>query len=91
MTKPRIRVQATSRQMLTVVPFRQPEPDEDILMALGQFEDRARDGQLVAIAIAGVNRDGAASTAYVKGPELFALMGVVQHLMRRVASEMELK
>ena len=91
MTKPRIRVPATSRQMLTVVPFRQPEPDGEIMSVLARFEERARDGQLVSIAIAGVNRDGAASTAYVKGPELFALMGVVQHLMRRVSSEVEIK
>ena len=91
MTKPRIRVHAASRAMLTVVPFKKPEADPDITRAIGQFEERAADGSLVSVAIVGVNRDGSVSSAYVVGPQLFALMGAVHHLQRRVSSELETK
>jgi hypothetical protein len=84
--KPRVRVKATSRPHLVVVEFPQPEPDSEILRVLDQFEEAAQAGRIVSIAVAGVTRDGAMSTAYVQGTQLITLMGATHHLLRRVSS-----
>jgi hypothetical protein len=85
-TKPRVRVKARSRPHLVVVEYPKPEADADIMHVLEQFDESARSGRLVGIAVAGINRDGSMSTAYVQGPTLLSLMGATHHLLRRVSS-----
>lgn len=58
------------------------------LLSMGMApRERARAGEMRCMAIAGVCRDGAAMTSYVGTDDLFALMGAVHHLLRRVSSE----
>lgn len=89
--KPRIRVKAPTRAVLTVVPFSKAESDPDILKAIASFHDLAANGNLVGIAIAAVNRDGAISTAYAygRGGSLITLAGAVNVVERRVLQAFE--
>lgn len=86
MSKPRFRVKCGRRPCLTVVPFSPPEPeiDENLISVIEQMTAKIESGGLVSLAVAGVSRDGAVSTAYVLGNERFALMGGIQHLMARI-------
>lgn len=89
MMKPRVRVKAASRALLTVVPFPEPVTDPDIVKALGSFRALADEGRLVSIAIAAVNRNGDISTAYAygRGGSLITMAGAVAVVERRILLE----
>lgn len=87
MIKPRIKVQARSRPLLTVVPMPTPEPDVEVLRVLEQFGELAQSGDMDAIAVVGVRRGGSVVSAYVLGGQTFTLMGATHQLLRRVSSE----
>lgn len=73
---------------LTVVPIER-EPDSEIVRCIKQFEDMARQGEVVSVAVVVVRRDGDPASAYVLGPDAFKLMGATYQLLRRVSSNVD--
>lgn len=81
--KPHIRLKPTRPR---VVPISFPV-DDDVVRVLSQFMERASDGHLDGVAVAGVNRDGSVSTAYVVPRNMFTLLGAIENIRRRVGNE----
>ena len=83
MERQRVKVKATSRPMLTVVPMDRPV-DAEIVSSIECIAKMAADGRLCSVAIAGVHRDGAVTTIYVTGGRTPELMGAIQVVTHRV-------
>lgn len=82
--KPRYRVQAVTRPMLTVVQFPKPQSHADVHSLLNQFVTLAKDGTIDGLAVSATSRDGAVHTAYHVGSDIFRLIGVTRHLSNRI-------
>lgn len=86
-TKPRIKVKAESRPVLTVVPFTPWEgvPNPKIVGMLEDMLERARSGTIQAIAFATVNESRGTTTGYAGGYTT-TLQGALVELQHRLVT-----
>ncbi len=87
--KPRVRVKASSRPHLTVVPFTPHAIDPFVKQVADGLNEKVSSGQVVSVAIITVNVDRTISSAYVIGPDLFKLIGAVHNLQVRLDKAIE--
>lgn len=87
MTKPRIRVKAESRPVLTVVPFTPWEsvPNPKTVGMLEDMLERARSGNVQAVAIATVNQNRGTTTGFAGGYTT-TLQGALVELQHRLVT-----
>lgn len=89
MSKPRYRVKAGRRPNLTVVPFPAHEPDADMQQMMADIAGAVDAGIIDGIAIIATLRDGGVSTAYIRGGNLFGLIGASSYMTRRLEGEIQ--
>jgi len=87
--KPRYRVKAGRRPNLTVVPFPAAEPDPDMQAMVGDLILAIEAGLIDGIAIITTLRDGGVSTSYIRGSNLFGLIGASSYMTRRLEGEIQ--
>lgn len=86
--KPRIRVQARSRQVAPVLVF-QRQPSPLVASHIETISRMAAAGEVDGIAIAASRSDGGITTAYVTGSSLFRLIAAVIAVDQRLRREIE--
>lgn len=78
-----------SKPELNVVPFPMMEPHPEIGEMLGELTRLQESGAIDGIAVVVMLKDGGALTTFVKGGNLFALMGATSYMMRRLEAQAE--
>ena len=82
--KQRVRIRAGGH-LGEVLPFVQP--DENVIMAVEQAVNLVMEGDIDAIAIAIVHRDGTSNNFYVGGSNLATLLGSTYRLLSRIQAD----
>lgn len=67
---------------MELITLPKPAPDEDCIAMLEDWLARAKSGENIAIAIAGVDAEGGYDTSFFGGPQ--KLLGVVAYLQYRM-------